>query len=600
MDKAQNSLEKKGDGTKRAYSREEVEALRFVNLESQQKKWIEIYCGLAPIVAGEYDGLIACNHQQHIQINFDPRKQFGKKKKTPAVLGEDCFQVMNNETENMIPLDPSCGEDYSILEGECSEEDDSDDDYSSIQRPAFLVTGKPNFNSGPPQDGLEYLRRVRWEAAQIPKVKVSKLETSKLSKEQTVYMPKIPDIAKCPEHLLPLKQWEDAFIADFSELRLMSRPRPPSTALVPSTQPFIPPPLELVGQYRQPIEMINRYQVFGNISRPNYSSALATNPFASSSQAVSVTPFPTNPVRSSRSDYTKSHTTNLFYKEPSHPKGQVIHEIAKSYFGSGCHFILSHPEKTLTYYKDILIHHQSVLIKPIYDRTYASKILYHSIYIHNIVSLAEWGPPYQLRDLPGHFVQYNYHDYVDAWFKIFLYQNETFSHSWFISFDKKFKSELPSWFLRWWTHYGAILDILPGNLIELINYFASVYPFTAHQRTFPFLLIFISKYKIPWIFKWHYGIEDNIIIRQHSIKWWVKFNVPRIFEIVYKEFPIDHCAPTPAIAKAQQNPTAAINQGSQPNLPPINLGSPSSSGSKPISSKSKIQPITDKPWKPLI
>ncbi|XP_028111076.1 uncharacterized protein LOC114309532 [Camellia sinensis] len=221
MDKAQNSLEKEGDGTKRAYSREEVEALRFVNLESQQKKWIEIYCGLAPIVAGEYDGLIACNRQKHIQINFDPRKQSGKKKKTPAVLGEDCFQVMNNETENMIPLDPSCGEDYLILEGECSEEDDSDDDYSSIQRPAFLVTGKPNFNSGPPQDGLEYLRRVRWEAAQIPKVKVSKLETSKLSKEQTVYMPKIPDIAKCPEHLLPLKQWEDAFIADFSELRLV-------------------------------------------------------------------------------------------------------------------------------------------------------------------------------------------------------------------------------------------------------------------------------------------------------------------------------------------------------------------------------------------
>ncbi|CAL5337026.1 unnamed protein product [Camellia sinensis] len=255
MDKAQNSLEKEGDGIKRAYSREEVEALRFVNLESQQKKWIEVYCGLAPIVAGEYDGLIACNRQKHIQINFDPRKQSGKKKKTPAVLGlklveflartlghmnslnfcnyldshtgflrrfgEDCFQVMNNETENVIPLDPSCGEDYSILEGECSEEDDSDDDYSSIQRPAFLVTGKPNFNSGPPQDGLEYLRRVRWEAAQIPKVKVSKLEASKLSKEQTVYMPKIPDIAKCPEHLLPLKQWEDAFIADFSELRLV-------------------------------------------------------------------------------------------------------------------------------------------------------------------------------------------------------------------------------------------------------------------------------------------------------------------------------------------------------------------------------------------
>lgn len=53
-------------------------------------------------------------------------------------------------------------------------------------------------------------------------MKVAKVERSKLNKEQTIYMPNIPDIAKCPDHLLPLKQWEDAFLADFSELRLVS------------------------------------------------------------------------------------------------------------------------------------------------------------------------------------------------------------------------------------------------------------------------------------------------------------------------------------------------------------------------------------------
>jgi survival of motor neuron protein-interacting protein 1 len=52
-------------------------------------------------------------------------------------------------------------------------------------------------------------------------VKVAKFDRSKFHKEQSVYMPQIPDIAKCPEHLLPLKQWEDAFLADFSELRLV-------------------------------------------------------------------------------------------------------------------------------------------------------------------------------------------------------------------------------------------------------------------------------------------------------------------------------------------------------------------------------------------
>ena len=62
---------------------------------------------------------------------------------------------------------------------------------------------------------------LRWEAAHVPKVKVAKLERSRLDKEQTAYMPQIPYIEKCPQHLLPLKEWEDAFIADFSDLRMV-------------------------------------------------------------------------------------------------------------------------------------------------------------------------------------------------------------------------------------------------------------------------------------------------------------------------------------------------------------------------------------------
>lgn len=52
---------------------------------------------------------------------------------------------------------------FVISEPSCSLSQDSDDDkyYHSIQRPAFHVEGEPNFDSGPPEDGLEYLRRVR-------------------------------------------------------------------------------------------------------------------------------------------------------------------------------------------------------------------------------------------------------------------------------------------------------------------------------------------------------------------------------------------------------------------------------------------------------
>uniref|UniRef100_A0A2P2LWV1 Uncharacterized protein MANES_11G116000 n=1 Tax=Rhizophora mucronata TaxID=61149 RepID=A0A2P2LWV1_RHIMU len=149
------------------------------------------------------------------------------------ISGGVCSEILDNELENVEEdklenvdlLDPPCcysvggGGSSGVLEREYSEEDDSDEEYDSIQRPAFLVEGEPNFDSGPPEDGLEYLRRVRWEAAHIPKVTVAKPDSSKPKREQSVYMPQIPDIAECPEHLVPSRQWEDAFLVDFSKLR---------------------------------------------------------------------------------------------------------------------------------------------------------------------------------------------------------------------------------------------------------------------------------------------------------------------------------------------------------------------------------------------
>ncbi|KAL7106112.1 hypothetical protein ACP275_07G090900 [Erythranthe tilingii] len=139
---------------------------------------------------------------------------------------EDFRQVVEDHFKNLDASDSSSyihisdGTTSSIVEEEeCSqeEEEDSDDDYGSIQRPVFMVTGEPDFDSGPPQDGLEYLRRVRWETARIPKVTVAKINKRK---EQSTYMPQIPGIMQCPQSLLPLKQWEDSFLADFSKLRL--------------------------------------------------------------------------------------------------------------------------------------------------------------------------------------------------------------------------------------------------------------------------------------------------------------------------------------------------------------------------------------------
>ncbi|PON49377.1 Gem-associated protein [Parasponia andersonii] len=216
-----------GGGKKVIYSREVMEALRFVNMEEQRKMWKHVLTGLGPVVQKEYKNLARSKHH----------KSTRKKEESPAILNnlpEVCSKDMDNGPTNMVrsetddasPLNADCSnvvgdeDNYTDVEGEYDKEDDSDDDYASIQRPAFVIEGEPNFDSGPPEDGLEYLRRVRWEAAQIPKVRVAKLDRSKLKKEQSDYMPKIPEIAKCPEHLLPSKQWEGAFLAEFSQLRL--------------------------------------------------------------------------------------------------------------------------------------------------------------------------------------------------------------------------------------------------------------------------------------------------------------------------------------------------------------------------------------------
>lgn len=111
------------------------------------------------------------------------------------------------------------GSNWSYAEEEEEDFEDSEDEFYGLLKPAFFVEGEPDFASGPPQDGLEYLRRVRWEAARCPKVKIANPDIKKL-KKQTLYMPNIPPVPECSIDLLPSKDWEREFLADFSNLRM--------------------------------------------------------------------------------------------------------------------------------------------------------------------------------------------------------------------------------------------------------------------------------------------------------------------------------------------------------------------------------------------
>eukprot|EP00466_Bigelowiella_natans_P010784 jgi/Bigna1/137578/aug1.40_g12286 len=77
-----------------------------------------------------------------------------------------------------------------------------------LLRPAFFVRGNPNFESGPPGDAMEYLRRVV----------ISKIDHKKI-KKQSVYMRLLPPAASCPPEYLPTCQWEDTAAYEFAGLR---------------------------------------------------------------------------------------------------------------------------------------------------------------------------------------------------------------------------------------------------------------------------------------------------------------------------------------------------------------------------------------------
>ncbi|RLM68892.1 gem-associated protein 2-like [Panicum miliaceum] len=229
-----------------AYARPELEDLRGApSEEAQARLWGDVRAALAAAgFSGEYDGLLAAEDEE-------PRSRRGSKgRKAAGVGGAGAGNKWGEEAAAAAPRfsgvpeigvwrngdlgvshehcfeaaahDPGVA--YGVVEEQAEDveyEDDSDDDYEGILKPAFAVDGDPDFESGEPLDGFEYLRRVRWEARQIPRVKVAKVDLSAARKEQTPYMPEIPDIPKCSPDLHASKQWKDAFITHFSETRLV-------------------------------------------------------------------------------------------------------------------------------------------------------------------------------------------------------------------------------------------------------------------------------------------------------------------------------------------------------------------------------------------
>ncbi|HEX7904648.1 MAG TPA: hypothetical protein VF487_12265, partial [Chitinophagaceae bacterium] len=232
-------------------------------------------------------------------------------------------------------------------------------------------------------------------------------------------------------------------------------------------------------------------------------------------------------------------------------------KLTSQFFPSGWDFMPLAPYKSLVYYKDILVETESIFIKPIYANNDKAKVLYHSLYIKQFIQMSEWGKhPSDLMQLSNQDNSFCYYDYIEAWYKVFLHQNESHRHSWLVQFDHKFKSHFPYWFSHWWARFGSTYDLLPDPLKVQLNHFCNHKKLDSAYEGVPVLLQFVSKYKIPWILRWEYSIQNStseishnasptspsaypfpLVTRQWFVKWWDKFDVNRIVGQVQLEFP---------------------------------------------------------------
>jgi gem associated protein 2 len=183
--------ETKGDdkGLQRKYTRSEMEALRFAQLEYQLELFNRVYSGLDPKIRREFDGISVVDskkkkNSRNMNKNNQRSRNTGRggshqEMLIPGMIYSYFVYIFfffsidysGNKfviSEEQFVAGPSnqfgLGEICNKFENmECEEDDDvSDDSYDGILKPAFVVEGEPDFESGPPVDGWEYLRRVRF------------------------------------------------------------------------------------------------------------------------------------------------------------------------------------------------------------------------------------------------------------------------------------------------------------------------------------------------------------------------------------------------------------------------------------------------------
>ncbi|KAK9997031.1 hypothetical protein SO802_021717 [Lithocarpus litseifolius] len=139
----------------------------------------------------------------------------------------------------------------------------------------------------------------------------------------------------------------------------------------------------------------------------------------------------------------------------------------------GRHYLPKHLEENIKYYKSILIQEKFARVENIMNKGDLSVVLYHKFIITGFVSCKDWG--------------------------------------------------------------GTPPCLRRSQ--DALRYFSSRFWITSHNSQFPSILHMIARYRIHWISMWNYAINNNLLNKEFSVKWWDSLKIDPIISQIHKDFP---------------------------------------------------------------
>ena len=169
--------------------------------------------------------------------------------------------------------------------------------------------------------------------------------------------------------------------------------------------------------------------------------------------------------------------------------------------------------KTRSYYENILIQTGSAEFQ--HFTTESEVYNFSKIIIKQIISAKEWGMNTMQEKtiiLNKQNMNFTYWDYIQAFDKVFYYNNTKQKHSWFIKICSKcFDKPIPNWMIKWWTFHGPSVNIFPDLYQTLYKEWKKSSPFLANLYLSDHIsniekidqMYFFIEFSIPWIHKWN-------------------------------------------------------------------------------------------------